>query len=223
MIPSVKSANCFVDLNLKQHYKIAPYCIIAAETDGYSTSKARNNKLCQYDTGWLTAIIVMGQWPGLQRCCLWNSWGLMATDAVKSRPSETRNLTSSFALGQRVLRKQRPNSLVIILNATRTSNILDIFNAIRGPQLSRWTWRRGHLVHGNHLSVITPSALKSLQSLGWYWIRGINWTSEFDFCDFNPYVPHGWYFVWVTVNDAQFGMSTSHCTRIQRRYDVVII
>ena len=41
------------------------------------------------------------------------------------------------------------------------------------PHSSRWTWRRGYLVHGN------------------LYIRGINWPAGFDIHAFNSYVTHG--------------------------------
>ena len=59
------------------------------------------------------------------------------------------------------------------------------------PHSSHWTWRRGHVVAGNLLSIVTPSVFKQLQSHRWYQIRDINWPAGIDIQVFNPFVTHG--------------------------------
>ena len=59
----------------------------------------------------------------------------------------------------RVLDEQHPSRPVIIPIITRNSQIRDIFTEIRAAQLSL-NRRRGHLVLGNTVSILTPSVLK---------------------------------------------------------------
>ena len=75
----------------------------------------------------------------------------------------SQNPSESFALSPRVLHKQRPRRPVIIPIVTRNLQILDI-----STENCAATWRRGHLVPGNLLSIVTSSELKQLQSHGWY-------------------------------------------------------